>query len=181
MPYSVAAHSHRQGAHFVMTKISTVSASPMSPVSHRFWKQGLLLGLGASLVFSSLAAVPASAAPKAAHTAMPMAQGATTPQTRQALKPGAKRINISVKTTANVNLRQGASAKKKSLKLIPKGTTLRATAQAANGWYKVSYKGIAGHVSNAHAKKVTAGKPAATNVSAEGPSTPASTAPTVPD
>ncbi|GAA1498366.1 hypothetical protein GCM10009628_33700 [Paeniglutamicibacter kerguelensis] len=133
-------------------------------MSHRFWKQGLLLGLGASLAFSSLAAVPASAAPKAAHTAMPMAQGATTPQTRQALKPGTKRINISVKTTANVNLRRGTSAKKKSLKLIPKGTTLRATAQAANGWYKVSYKGIAGHVSNAHAKKVTAGKPAATNV-----------------
>ena len=89
---------------------------------------------------------------------MPMAQGATRHQTRQATKPGAKRINISVKTTANVNLRQGTSAKKKSLKLIPKGTTLRATAQAANGWYKVSYKGTAGHISNAHAKKVTAKK-----------------------
>ncbi len=88
-----------------------------------------------------------------------------TPGPRQATRAATKRVDISVKTTANVNLRQGTSAKKKSLKIIPANTTLRATAQASNGWYKVSYKGTAGHISNAHAKKVTAKKPSATRVS----------------
>ena len=108
------------------------------------------------------------------------------PSSHQATRAATKRVDISVKTTANVNLRQGTSVKKKSLKIIPANTTLRATAQASNGWYKVSYKGTAGHISNAHAKKVTAKKatakkPSATGFPAEGRSSPASTAPTAPD
>ncbi|MFF5792059.1 D-alanyl-D-alanine carboxypeptidase family protein [Paeniglutamicibacter sp. NPDC012692] len=140
-----------------MSKISFFSDSPKKPVSHRFWKQGLLLGLGASLALGSIAASPANGAPLATHATTPAAQGTS--------KACAKRINISVKTTANVHLRQGASVKKKSLKIIPANTTLRATAQASNGWYKVSHRGTIGHISNAHAKRVAAQKPSATKPS----------------
>lgn len=85
-----------------------------------------------------------------------------------------KRVSFSVKTSANLNLRQGPSTKKKSLVVVPKNTTLKATAQASNGWYKVSYKGKSGYLSNAYAKKV-ASKPAAKPTVKKPASKPAST------
>lgn len=135
-------------------------------MDHHLWKRALVLGFGASIVLGPLAAAPATAATTAAHSATPVvAHGALAPGSQLAITTATKPVSISVKTTANVNLRRGASVKNKSLKVIPANTTLKATGQAPNGWYKVSYKGTTGHISNAHAKKVAVKKATATKPS----------------
>lgn len=53
-----------------------------------------------------------------------------------------------VKTTANLNMRSGPSTKHKVLVTIPRGTSLKVTAKASSGWYKVSYSGRTGWISN---------------------------------
>jgi peptidoglycan/xylan/chitin deacetylase (PgdA/CDA1 family) len=55
-----------------------------------------------------------------------------------------------VRTTANLNLRAGPSTAYRILVTIPQGTTVNVTARASNGWYKVSYAGRTGWISNAY-------------------------------
>ena len=128
-----------------MSKFLIFSGAPRNPAGRRLLKTGLALGLCAGVALAPIAAIPAHAG-----AATPAVHGALAPTAL----PAAKNSAVSVKTTARVHLRQGASTKKKSLKLIPAGTTLKATGQASNGWYKVSYKGTSGYISNAHATKV---------------------------
>lgn len=131
-------------------------------VQQRIVQRVLVLGLSSSIIFASLGAAPATAAPSSLPTASAqtgvLASGVLA---RSAVMIGAadKRVSFSVKTRANLNMRQGASAKKKSLLVVPKNTTLKVSAQASNGWYKVSYKTKTGYISNAYATKIAA-KPA---------------------
>lgn len=53
-----------------------------------------------------------------------------------------------VRTTDNLNLRSGASTAYRVLVSIPKGTAVPVLGRASNGWYKVSYAGYTGYVSN---------------------------------
>lgn len=55
-----------------------------------------------------------------------------------------------VRTTANLNMRSGASTAYRILLTIPSGTTVPVSGQASNGWYKVSYAERTGWVSNAY-------------------------------
>lgn len=154
-----------------MSKFSIFSGAPRNPAGRRFLKTGLALGLCAGVALAPIAATPAYAG-----AAAPAVHGALAPTAL----PAAKGSAVSVKTTANVHLRQGASTKKKSLKLIPAGTTLKATGQASNGWYKVSYKGATGYISNAHATKVARRRRLRRSPPGDGPLKPATTAPTAP-
>lgn len=64
-------------------------------------------------------------------------------------------------TTANLNVRSGASTKHKIITKIPKGTKVTSDSRIGN-WYKVSYKGKAGYVSGSYLKKVAASAPTVT-------------------
>ena len=84
---------------------------------------------------------------------------AAKPAPKPAAKPALskdKPSSIWVKNSANLNLRAASNAKSKSLLTIPKNTTLKTSARAANGWYKVSHKGKTGYVSHTYVKKVPA-------------------------
>lgn len=65
-----------------------------------------------------------------------------------------------VKTTANLNLRTGSSTAHRRLVTIPRGTTVKVTARAANGWYKVGYAGRTGWISNKYVSIVRSAAPA---------------------
>ncbi|AJD93480.1 hypothetical protein JMA_41630 (plasmid) [Jeotgalibacillus malaysiensis] len=64
-------------------------------------------------------------------------------------------------TTANLNVRSGASTKHKVITNIPKGTKVTSDSRIGN-WYKVSYKGKTGYVSGSYLKKVAASSPTVT-------------------
>lgn len=64
-------------------------------------------------------------------------------------------------TTANLNVRSGASTKHKVITKIPKGTKVTSDSRIGN-WYKVSYKGKTGYVSGSYLKKVAASAPKVT-------------------
>lgn len=64
----------------------------------------------------------------------------------------AKKVVTKVTTTANLNLRAGSSTKHKVIRTIPKGKTVNVSATASNGWYKVSYAGKTGWISNKYTK-----------------------------
>ncbi|MCG3017403.1 SH3 domain-containing protein, partial [Escherichia coli] len=51
-----------------------------------------------------------------------------------------------------LNLRAGSSTKHKVIRTIPKGKTVNVSATASNGWYKVSYAGKTGWISNKYTK-----------------------------
>jgi len=53
-----------------------------------------------------------------------------------------------VRTTDNLNLRTGPSTSYSVLVSIPKGTSVPVLGRASNGWYKVSYDGRTGYVSD---------------------------------
>ncbi|MGP9528786.1 SH3 domain-containing protein [Glutamicibacter sp. AOP5-A2-18] len=55
-----------------------------------------------------------------------------------------------VRTTDNLNMRTGSSTAYSVLKTIPKGTSVAVVGRASNGWYKVSYDGKSGYVSNSY-------------------------------
>lgn len=55
---------------------------------------------------------------------------------------------VRVRTTANLNLRTGASTAYRILAQIPKGISVPVSGRASNGWYKVSYNGYTGYVSD---------------------------------
>ncbi|WP_411731806.1 SH3 domain-containing protein [Paeniglutamicibacter sp.] len=84
--------------------------------------------------------------------------------------PAPSTLPATVRTTANLNLRTGPSTAYAILLTIPQGTTVKVLARASNGWYKVSYAGRTGWVSNAY---VTT----STGTSTQAPSAPQSTGP----
>ena len=51
-------------------------------------------------------------------------------------------------TTANLNLRQGASTSAKRITTIPKGKSIEIVDKSISGWYKVVYNGTTGYVSS---------------------------------
>ncbi|MBO1005103.1 D-alanyl-D-alanine carboxypeptidase family protein [Pseudogracilibacillus auburnensis] len=61
-------------------------------------------------------------------------------------------------TTANLNLRSGASAKHKVLTVIPKGKQVTLISKHGT-WFKVSYSGKTGYVSSTFLKQVTSNTP----------------------
>ncbi len=62
-------------------------------------------------------------------------------------------------TTANVNLRAGASSKHKVILTIPKGKNVTYLSKSGS-WYKVKYANKTGYVSSSYLKKPTTSKPA---------------------
>ena len=110
--------------------------------------------LAAGLV---VAAVPLTAPALGTTSATP---GTNTAQLAGAMGPVvAAAIPSKVRTTANLNMRAGASTAYRILATIPSGTTVSVSGQAANGWYKVSYAGQSGWVSNAYVTAVSAPAP----------------------
>ena len=77
---------------------------------------------------------------------------------RAALPAALKSVNYYVKTSSKVHLRKSNTSASASMGLVPRGTSVKVTAVAVNGWYKVSYKGKSGYISSAHAKKAGAAK-----------------------
>ncbi|WP_181149775.1 SH3 domain-containing protein [Arthrobacter sp. MYb227] len=63
---------------------------------------------------------------------------------------GSSTLPAKVRTTANLNMRTGSSTAYRILLTIPSGTTVAVSAQASNGWYKVSYAGQTGWVSGTY-------------------------------
>src|SRR6185312_934371 len=63
-------------------------------------------------------------------------------------------------TTANLNVRASAGTGGRRLGTLPRGTTVTATGRASNGWYRISYRGRTGYVSNRYAKVVAPKKAA---------------------
>ncbi|MFL4476387.1 SH3 domain-containing protein [Paeniglutamicibacter sp. MACA_103] len=84
--------------------------------------------------------------------------------------PAPSSLPATVRTTANLNLRTGPSTEYRILLTIPAGTTVKVSARASNGWYKVSYAGLTGWVSNSY---VTT----STGTSTQAPRAPQSTGP----
>ena len=77
-------------------------------------------------------------------------------------------------TQANLNLRTGNSTRHKVILTMPKGASVKVLSKAANGWYKLSYKGRTGWASGQYlkaakttAKPRTESKPPATLVTQE--------------
>lgn len=68
-----------------------------------------------------------------------------------------KKVNLWVATKSTVNLRKGAGTSHAVVRSIPKHSAAKATTQASNGWYKVTYKKKSGWISNKHVITCTKG------------------------
>jgi SH3 domain protein len=68
-----------------------------------------------------------------------------------------KKVNLWVATKSTVNMRKGAGTSHSVVRSIPKHSAAKATAQAVNGWYKVTYKKKSGWISNKHVITCTKG------------------------
>ncbi|MBM6620006.1 SH3 domain-containing protein [Micrococcaceae bacterium RIT802] len=66
-----------------------------------------------------------------------------------------------VRTTANLNVRASAGTAGRRLGTLAKGTTVTSGGRASNGWYRITYRGRTGYISNRYAKVVAATKKAA--------------------
>lgn len=77
--------------------------------------------------------------------------GTTPPQTGT---PSAPATTDQRKTTANLNMRNGAGTNNSIILTIPKGTTLSVESQSS-GWAKVSYGGKTGYVSTSYLQTVS--------------------------
>lgn len=121
-----------------------MSSSPSWKAPRAF----LALGVSATLLFGS---VPAAA------TASLNGPGTVAQQITAAKKDVTK-----VKTTANLNMRTGSGTSHKILLTIPKGKTLNVSATASNGWFKVSYSGKTGWISNQYVSIVASKTPKTT-------------------
>lgn len=69
-----------------------------------------------------------------------------------------------VKTTANLNVRASATSSGRRLGTLAQGTTVTTTGRASNGWYRISYRGTTGYISNRYVQVVPAAKKAAATV-----------------
>ncbi|WP_417234729.1 SH3 domain-containing protein [Arthrobacter sp.] len=72
--------------------------------------------------------------------------------------PPATAATTRVRTTANLNVRASASASGRRLGTLDKGSTVTTTGRASNGWYRITYRGRTGYVSNRYAKVVAVAK-----------------------
>lgn|GEM_PF-1956627 len=99
------------------------------------------LALAAGLIAGS---IPLAAAATPASSVAPVARAASvTVASELSIDLPAR-----VRTTANLNLRTGPSAAYSVLLSIPKGTSVPVLGRASSGWYKVSYSGRTGYVSD---------------------------------
>lgn len=73
----------------------------------------------------------------------------------QQIQRAATALPASLTTTANLNMRSGPSTAYRILLTIPSGSTVKVLDRASTGWYKVSYGGLSGWVSNAYVKVST--------------------------
>ncbi|HAY43598.1 MAG TPA: hypothetical protein DCY59_08630 [Micrococcaceae bacterium] len=106
-----------------------------------------------ALVFGLLAgSVPLAASATAAVAAQPALSKPAAIAVVSALSID---IPARVRTTANLNMRSGASVTYKILASIPKGTAVPVSGRASNGWYKVSYAGHTGYVSGSYVVAAT--------------------------
>ncbi|MHA7156999.1 SH3 domain-containing protein [Glutamicibacter endophyticus] len=98
------------------------------------------LGAGALSVGLAISAVPPVAS-VASPAVVPAAVFVAVPA-------AAIDLPAKVRTTANLNLRSGSSTAYRILISIPEGTAVPVYGRASNGWYKVSYGGHTGWVSD---------------------------------
>lgn len=59
-----------------------------------------------------------------------------------------KKVNLWLSATSKLNIRKGPSTANASLGSFPKNAAAKASVQASNGWYKITYKKTTGWVSN---------------------------------
>lgn len=65
-----------------------------------------------------------------------------------------------IRTTANLNVRASAGTAGRRLGTLAKGTTVTSTGRASNGWYRISYRGRTGYLSNRYVQVVAPEKAA---------------------
>lgn len=82
-------------------------------------------------------------------------QGKTGYVSSEYVKKSASSTTKTYVTTANLNIRSGPSTSSAIVVTVKQGTQLTSTAQAANGWLKVSYQGKTGYVSTQYVKEST--------------------------
>ncbi len=70
------------------------------------------------------------------------------PAAKKAAAPKVVRIKARVRTLAALNVRSSASSRGKHLGTLAKDAKFTATGVAANGWYRLSYRGRTGYVSH---------------------------------
>lgn len=91
-----------------------------------------------------IGSVPLAAAAMPAGNVAPVAQPASVVMAAELSIDLPSRV----RTTDNLNLRTGPSTSYSVLVNIPKGTSVPVLGRASNGWYKVSYDGRTGYVSD---------------------------------
>ncbi|MDR2255300.1 MAG: D-alanyl-D-alanine carboxypeptidase family protein [Arthrobacter sp.] len=99
-----------------------------------------------------VACTPADASPQPAAALAARAPAAVAPAA--ATTAIAK---VSKETTSAVHLRKGTGPSTASLAVLPKGYVFSTSAKAANGWFKLTYKGKTGFVSPNYVKNFNAG------------------------
>lgn len=72
----------------------------------------------------------------------------STPKSPSPKNTKTKKVNLWVATKSTVNMRKGASTSHAVVRSVPKHAAAKATAQASNGWYKVTYQKKTGWISN---------------------------------
>lgn len=100
-----------------------------------------------------LATVPLTAS--AAEIPSPASSVSTNAPLSPTIGVWSAKLPAKVRTTANLRLRTGSSTSHKILLTIPAGTVVPVSKRASNGWYKVSYSGRSGWVSNDYVSAAT--------------------------
>ncbi|WP_181578223.1 SH3 domain-containing protein [Arthrobacter sp. AQ5-05] len=109
-----------------------------------------ILGPASGVFAIAIMATGAAAAPPTVYPAatITVAQPAAMLPTASApLAVATAKLPSRLTTQANLNLRTGNSTRKRIILTIPKGTSVKVHARAANGWYKVTYKSRTGWAS----------------------------------
>lgn len=104
---------------------------------------GIILAMG--LIAASVPLSASASEPAAQANVVSMTEALAPPLGVPTAKLPAK-----VRTTAKLNLRTGSSTSHKILLTIPAGKVVPVSARASNGWYKVTYAGRTGWVSNSY-------------------------------
>lgn len=85
------------------------------------------------------------------------------PAAKRATPPKVTKISARVKTLAALNVRSSASSHGKHLGTLTKNAKFTATGVAANGWYRLSYRGRTGYVSHRYLTADLSSDPAYTS------------------
>ena len=113
-------------------------------------KYGLARGMLGTIL---AAALVAASVPVAVSASGPTSQPNVLSATQSLAPPlgvSAAVLPAKVRATANVNLRAGSSTSHKVLLTIPAGKVVPVSGKASNGWYKVTYSGRTGWVTNSY-------------------------------